>query len=559
MRIRTRSSRNRELLQNATVKLSIHRPRYGPFTLDTQEEILAPNPTGREEFVVKNPATGENITSIYMSNERDARTAIYHANEIFKSGEWSKAPAQMRAGILSNLARSLEERIDEFAQLESMQTGRAIREMKAQMSRLPEWLDYYAGLLRTRQDFIAPTHGKLLNYVQRVPLGVVAQITVSSQCTLRDDDDVIENLQPFNHPLLIALKKIVPALAAGNSVIVKPSELAPISVLEFAEMVVAEGVPPGVLSVLPGYGRTIAKTLASDPFVRKVDITAGTSTGRTLGGIVGSNLASFTAELGGKAPIVVFNDADPISAANGAAFACFVASGQTCVSGTRLIVQDKIYDEFMRLFMQKVHIIRAGMGNPLNPACTMGPIISSRQLEHIENMVQRPGVGKILAGGQRLTGKSALDDFNFSKGSFFPPTVIADVATEDDLWREEIFGPVVVVKRFEASSLLPFNALDTDTRAAIARIWTRDVSRAHQVASEIEAGIVWVNTHHRNDPSSPWGGMKESGIGRENGIEALEAYSQSKSTIVNIASVEETRQAQDWFAEDDNTLEKRYG
>ncbi|EMD40926.1 hypothetical protein CERSUDRAFT_80579 [Gelatoporia subvermispora B] len=507
--------------------------------MDTQEEILSPRNVGREEFAVKNPATGEHISTIYMSNERDAKTAIYHANEVFKSGEWSKSPAQMRAAILSNLARSLEERIDEFAQLESMQTGRAIREMRAQISRLPEWLDYYAGLLRTRQDFIAPTHGKLLNYVQRVPLGVVAQIT------------------PFNHPLLIAMKKIVPALAAGNSVIVKPSELAPISVLEFAEMAIAEGVPFGALSVLPGYGRTIAKTLASDPMVRKVDITAGTDTGRILGGIVGSNLAAFTAELGGKAPIIVYNDADPVSAANGAAFACFVASGQTCVSGTRLIVQDKIYDEFMRLFMQKVQIVRAGMGDPMNPQCTMGSIISSRQLERIEKIVQRPGAGKILAGGHRLTDKSSLDGFDFSKGSFFPPTVITDVAIEDDLWREEVFGPVVVVQPFkdDTEGVILANACKYGLGAGI---WTRDLFRAHQVASEIEAGIVWVNTHHRNDPSSPWGGMKESGIGRENGIEALEAYTQSKSTIINTASIEETRQAQDWFAEDDSA-ETRYG
>ncbi|PSS35430.1 hypothetical protein PHLCEN_2v1585 [Hermanssonia centrifuga] len=365
-------------------------------------------------------------------------------------------------------------------------------------------------------------------------------------------------LQPFNHPLFIAVKKIAPALAAGNSVIVKPSELAPVSVLEFAEMAEEAGLPKGVLSVLPGYGATTGKELVSNPIIRKVDITAGTATGRELGAIVGSNLAMFTAELGGKAPIVVFNDADPVSAANGAAFACFVASGQTCISGTRLIVQDEIYDEFMRHFLHKVESIRIRMGHPLNPQSTMGSVISLKQLERIQAIVQRKGkgTGKIVAGGERMTGESALDKFDFSQGAFFPPTVITNVSTEDDLWREEVFGPVVVIKRFseEQEGVRLANACKYGLGAGI---WTQDLSRAHRVAADIEAGLVWVNTHHRNDPSSPWGGMKESGVGRENGLEAYEAYTQSKSTIVNIATAKETREVQDWFAYDGES--RRYG
>ncbi|PCH41451.1 aldehyde dehydrogenase [Wolfiporia cocos MD-104 SS10] len=532
--------RNPPRLPGARVVQRLHRSCYGPFALHTLREGPIPDTTGREEYVVRNPATGEDICTVVMANQNDVQTAIYHAREVLKTGVWSKAPAIQRAAVLSNLARSLQDRIKHFAQLESLQTGRVIREMTAQLGRLPEWLDYYAALLRTHQDFIAPTQGKLLNYVQRVPLGLVAQIT------------------PFNHPLLIAIKKIAPALAAGNSVIVKPSELAPISVLEFAEMSVAAGLPPGVLTVLPGYGRTVGVEIASNPLIRKVDVTAGTETGRALGSIVGKNLAAYTAELGGKAPIVVFNDADIQSAANGAAFACFVASGQTCVSGTRLIVQDGIYDKFMDRFMQKVESVTARMGDPMNPASTMGTVISHRQLERIEKLVQRPGVGTILAGGRRMTGKSSLDDYDFSRGSFFPPTVITDVSTEDDLWREEVFGPVVVVKRFsdERAGIELANACKYGLGAGI---WTSDLSRAHRVSAEIEAGLVWVNTHHRNDPSSPWGGMKESGIGRENGIEALEAYSQTKSTIVNIASAEETREMQDWYAEAEGAQEKRYG
>ncbi|KZT13009.1 aldehyde dehydrogenase [Laetiporus sulphureus 93-53] len=522
---------------NRLVK-ALNRTHYGPFALHTIREGRVPSSADREELVLRSPATGEAICTVVMSSRDDVQKTVYHAHEVYKSGVWSRASHSFRAAVLSNLAREVELNLKEFAKMETLQTGRAIREMNAQLGRLPEWLDYYAALLRTGQDFVAPTQGKLLNYVQRVPLGVVAQIT------------------PFNHPLFIAIKKIAPALAAGNSVIVKPSELTPMSVITFAELAALAGVPPGVLSVLPGYGREIGPELASNPLVRKVDITAGTATGRALGSIVGNNLAAFTAELGGKAPIVVFNDADLQAAVNGAAFACFVASGQTCVSGTRLIVQDEIYDEFIKRFLIKVENIKKRMGNPMNPASTMGTVIGPKQLERIEQLVQRRGSGKIVAGGHRMTGSSPLDGFDLSKGCFFPPTVITDISTEDDLWIEEIFGPVVVVKRFsdEAEGVTLANACKYGLGAGI---WTSDLSRAHRISAEIEAGLVWVNTHHRNDPSSPWGGMKESGMGRENGVEALQAYSQSKSIIVNTASAQETIEQQDWFAETGG--EKRYG
>ncbi|KAJ3847353.1 aldehyde dehydrogenase domain-containing protein [Lentinula lateritia] len=488
-------------------------------------------------FSVLNPANGQVLRSFKPISANDINAAIEDAQKTFNSGIWSKAPAITRSKVLTRLARILEERVPAIAQLESLQTGRTIREMNAQLGRLPDWLDYYAALLRTRQDFIAPTQGKLMNYVQRVPLGVVAQIT------------------PFNHPLLIAIKKIAPALAAGNSIIVKPSEQAPLTVLEFATMALEAGLPPGVVSVIPGFGHTVGKAIVSNPLIRKVDVTAGTETGRALGSIVGSNLAAYTAELGGKAPIVVFDDADLDSAVNGAAFASFVASGQTCVSGTRLIVANQIYDTFLDKFLTKVRSIQARMGNPMNPKSTMGSVISLRQLERIEAMVKRTQ-GRIIEGGQRMSGISDLDGFDFSGGSFFPPTVITDISVEDELWQEEVFGPVVVVKRFtdEAEGVALANASKYGLGAGI---WTTDLSRGHRVAADIEAGLCWVNTHHRNDPSSPWGGMKESGIGRENGLEAFEAYTQSKSTIVNLASSEETRIADDWFAEGNE--DRRYG
>lgn len=509
----------------------LHQERYGPYP------YVDLSGGDREQFPVVNPATGEELCQVVSPTSEDVKIAIQNAQAVFESGVWSKASVIHRSEILSSLARALERRTPEFAIIESLQTGRTIRELNAQLGRIPEWLDYHAALLRTTNAYIAPTQGKLLNYVQRVPLGVVAQIT------------------PFNHPLFIAIKKIAPALAAGNSIIVKPSELAPVTILEFAKLATEAGVPEGVLSILPGLGPTTGKEVVQNPLIRKVDITAGTRTGRNVGSLVGGNLVSFTAELGGKAPIVIFNDADLISSVNGAAFAAFIASGQTCVSGTRILVQNDIYDTFISLFTEKAESIKRRMGNPLNPRSTMGSVISKDSLKRIEDMVMRTS-GKIIMGGGRMTGTSDLDGFDFSNGSFYSPTVIVDIETEDELWKEEIFGPVVVVRRFqdEAEGVALANSCKYGLGAGI---WTSDLSRAHRVAAEIQAGLCWVNTHHRNDPSSPWGGMKESGIGRENGLEAFHAYSQTKSTIINVAPPEETRSLDDWFT--DSPEGKRYG
>ncbi|KAG9118431.1 hypothetical protein FRC07_007066, partial [Ceratobasidium sp. 392] len=508
------------------------RAQYGPHVGGKFIDGAAPSIT------VFNPATNELITNVASASPTDVENAISAAQETFKSGIWSRAPALHRASVLARLARLLEARVPDLAQIESMQTGRTIREMKIQLARLPEWIDYFAALVRTQQGIVAPTHGPLLNYVTRVPLGVVAQIT------------------PFNHPLLIAIKKIAPALAAGNSVIVKPSEARKRGYWD-QQLAVEAGVPPSTLQILPGGPKT-AQAIVSNPLIRKVDVTAGTAAGRAIGATVGKNLASYTAELGGKAPIVIFGDADLEVAVNGAAFACFVASGQTCVSGTRLIVEDSIYDEFVDAFVKKVKSIEERMGDPLNPKSTIGPLISQASLARTEQFISRlPSHTKILTGGARLASPSPLDSFPRSSGYFFPPTVIAGVKTSDELWQEEVFGPVVALTKFSGGESEAIQLANNCKYGLGAGIWTQDVGRAVRVSAGIEAGLVWVNAHHRNDPSSPWGGMKESGIGRENGVEAFDSYTQSKSTIINTSSVKDMREKDDWFA--DSEVEKRYG
>lgn len=377
--------------------------------------------------------------------------------------------------------------------------------MKAQVPSLTRWFKYYAAVIRTEERSVLPTTGMLHNWVDRKPLGVVAQIT------------------PFNHPLLIAVKKIAPALAAGNSVILKPSELTPLTSILLGKLMKEAGLPDGVFSVLPGYGATTGKTLVEHPLISKVDVTGGTPAGRAIGAIAGENLAKYTAELGGKAPLIVFGAADIETAVNGIAFGSFIASGQTCVAATRIIVENSVLPQLVEKLKLKADSISRRMGSPANEASMMGPLISAKQLQNVIVLVDEAvdrGV-TVVSGGQRLSGTSQLDGFDFSKGHFYPPTVLTSGATANILdtriWKEEAFGPAIVVVGFDTEE--EAIALANDSEFGLgAAIWTQDLSQGFRVADEIEAGICWVNTHHRNDPSSPWGGVKSSGVGSENGI-----------------------------------------
>jgi acyl-CoA reductase-like NAD-dependent aldehyde dehydrogenase len=427
--------------------------------------------------------------------------------------------------VLESIAAHLSAHITELIALEVQQTGRAIREMKAQVPSLVKWFKYYAALIRTEERPVLPTSGKLHNWVDRKPLGVVVQIT------------------PFNHPLLIAVKKIAPALAAGNCVILKPSELTPLTSLVLGKLMKEAGLPNGVFSVLPGYGATTGKALVSHPLVKKVDVTGGTASGRAIGAIAGGNLARFTAELGGKAPVIVTKHANLDLAVNGVAFGSFMASGQTCIAATRIIVHEALYPVFLEKLTAKAQSIERRMGSPTNLESMMGPMISQKQLDNVIRLVeQAKSVGcKAVTGGSRLAGTASLDGHDFSKGYFYPPTIITrgtcDIYEDAEIWRHEAFGPVIVVVSYpnngEDLALARANDCEFGLGAAI---WTKDLSEAHRMADQIESGICWsksgsescyvlladtlslVNTHHRNDPSSPWGGIKDSGVGSENGI-----------------------------------------
>ncbi|CAK7210424.1 hypothetical protein SBRCBS47491_000779 [Sporothrix bragantina] len=511
-----------------------------------------------EPILIENPATGEIFASCDSASADDVDDAVRAAHTVFKAGTWSRAPRQTRAEVLEEAARLLTAALPELIALEVRQTGRAIREMQAQVPSLVRWFRYYAALLRTEERPVFPTAGQLHNWADRLPLGVVVLIT------------------PFNHPLLIAVKKLAPALAAGNSVILKPSELTPLSSIRLAALLQEAGLAAGVFSVLPGPGAITAAALAAHPLVRSVDITGGTNAGRALGAIAGRNLARFNAELGGKAPVIVFGDADLTAAINGVAFGAFVASGQTCVAATRIIVEQKVYDQVVKGLQAKAAFIAAHMGDPANPQSAMGPLVSAKQRNHVVELVKEAldsGLAVAAAGGSvdALPATSPLDGFSLTKGYFYPPTILVSPGPHEPpiqnarIWRQEAFGPVIVVVPFADGDEEAALRLANDSEFGLgAALWTQDLSRAFRVSQSIDAGIVWVNTHHRNDPSSPWGaastsaaGGGASGVGSENGLEAYHAYTMPKSTIINYARMDEARASDDWF--NDGGAAVRYG
>ncbi|KAI9346017.1 aldehyde dehydrogenase [Zopfochytrium polystomum] len=497
---------------SAAASVSLFKPSLGLW-IDGKEVAAS---SGRS-IPVENPSTEETLFTIEEADATDVHAAILSSQASFQSGVWSKADVSERYAVLNRIAQALRDRTEEFAERDALQTGRPIREMKTQLGRLPEWLEYFAAVARTHNGYVPPYKGDMVNYVKRVPLGVVAQIT------------------PWNHPLLIAVKKIAPALAAGNSIVVKPSEQAPASVVEFARLCKHAGLPDGVLNVVCGYGGIAGKALSESPLIKKVDLTGGNVAGAAVGSSAGRNLVPMIAELGGKSPLVCFNDADLDAVVNGAAFASFIASGQTCVTASRFIVQSGIHDEFVSRLVAKTKQLKLGL--PLDPTSQIGPVISAGQLAKIEGLV----ANAVRDGAQvAIGGKRASKDL-FAKGHYFEPTVLVGCHPDAEIAQEEVFGPVVVVIKAESEQ----EAVEFANRSRYglaASVWTTDVKRAHRVADKLDVGIVWINGHHHNDPSSPWGGMKESGIGRENSIEAFEEYTQSKSVVVNYGP------ATDWFA-----------
>ena len=467
-------------------------------------------------FAVENPTTKEIVATVAEAREADVDHAVAVAAEAGKA--WGKSSATERFRLLCGLADLIRENWEELARWETLTTGRPVREMGAQVRYIADFYDYFAAAARTAQGDVIPFSGPYHAYVRYVPLGVVGLIT------------------PWNHPLLILTKKLAPALAAGNTVIIKPSEFTPTTTIDLAKLIKQAGFPDGVVNVVPGFGPYAGKRVAENPVIQKVDLTGGTATGKIVAGLAGQHLAVAAMELGGKAPIVVFPDADIEQAVNGAAFAAYIAAGQTCIQGARLIVHEDVYDDFAARLRAKAENIV--MGDPLEEATQMGPVSSCRQYDQVLDYIDQ---GK-KEGATVLTGGAPLSAEPFNQGYYIAPTIFTDVRPEMVIAQEEIFGPVTTMIKFKTEE--EGVAIANDCQFGLgAAVWTRDIVRAHKVAQAIEAGIVWINDHHRIDPALPWGGFKDSSIGREVGLQAYKAYSQTQSIVVKLSD-----EPFDWYA-----------
>ena len=453
-------------------------------------------------FPSYNPTTGDVWGRFALGDKSDVAGAVAAAKQAF--AKWRAISPTRRGRLLMRWADLIHENAEKIGRIETSQNGKLLNEMVLQARIVPDWLYYYGGLADKIEGKVIPLdRTSVLNYTLREPLGVVGVI------------------MPWNSPLFLATMAVAPALAAGNTVVIKPSEVTPASMVEAARLAEKVGIPPGVINVVTG-DRAAGEALIDHPDVAKVAFTGGVEAGRAVGTRAAARFAHFTLELGGKSANIVFPDADLKQAEAGLLAGIFAAAGQTCVAGSRALVHRKLRDDLLEALSKRAAGIR--IGDPLDAATQMGPVASKQQLEKDEGMVKRALAdgAELVFGGQRANPEA------FPNGYFFSPTILANVAPDSFIAQNEVFGPVL--------SVIPFD--DEEEAIAIANgtpfglaagVWTLDIRRAHRVARQLQAGTVWINMYRAMAFNSPFGGYKSSGIGRQNGIEAMDQYLQTKS------------------------------
>ncbi|MDB5714912.1 MAG: aldehyde dehydrogenase [Sphingomonadales bacterium] len=452
------------------------------------------------------PATGTPWARVAFGGPKDIDRAVEAAQAALK-GPWGQMTALDRGVLLRRFADLYQAHAPEMAALESRDSGRAIRESRADVGGHHQWYRWFASLAETRGGTTIPIDSSVHAFTTSVPVGVVGAIT------------------PWNVPMMTTTWKLAPALAAGCTVVLKPAEQTPVTALELARLIEQAGFPPGVVNVVPGYGYSAGARLVEHPGVAKI---AFTGEGRTASAILchgADTLKRFSFELGGKAPHIIFADADIDQAVNAATNSAWALCGQSCALGSRVLVERSVYDRVATAFAERAAKVRVGM--PHNEATHMGPQAHADQLAKTLSYIEigKQEGARLIAGGHRLNGEGLSD------GYFVAPTVFADVSNTMRIAREEIFGPVAVLIPFSDEDEAIAIANDSDYGLA-AGLWTSDIGRAHRVSSQIAAGMVWVNTYRYIRWSTPYGGFKASGWGRENGAEALEGYLQTRTTVI---------------------------
>src|SRR5688572_32520663 len=462
-------------------------------------------------FSTPNPATGQPLAEIAEGDKADVDKAVAAARRAFE-GKWSKMSARDRGRLLYKLSQLIEQNASQLAEIETADNGKPIKEsLYVDPPQVVENFEYFAGWCTKIEGETIPVPGRMFNYTLREPIGVCGQII------------------PWNFPLLMAAWKLAPALAAGNTVVLKPAEQTPVGAMELARLIQEAGFPEGVVNIVPGYGETAGASLAAHPGIDKIAFTGSTEVGKLIARAAAENLTKVSLELGGKAPNIVFADADMDQAVSGAMMGIFFNQGQVCCAGSRLFVEEKVKDEFLEKLKDKAS--RINVGDPMDKGTQMGPQVSEEQLSRIKSYVdvaQKEGA-TMLAGGASPKLEGA-----FQNGYFFQPTISSDVKNQMRVAQEEIFGPVVSVITFRDEDDLIKQANDT-IYGLSAGIWTRDITRAHRFAREIKAGVVWINTFNMFNAASPFGGYKQSGYGREMGRHALDLYTQVKSVWVDLS------------------------
>ncbi len=465
---------------------------------------------GGERFATDNPYTAETWAMVAKGGAADVDKAVKAANRAFTEGPWPALTAGERGNLLYKLAALIEDRMEDLARAELRDNGKAISEVRGQMRTLPPIYRYYAGLAdKVQGDVIPADEHNFLTYTRFEPLGVVAAIT------------------PWNSPLRLLSWKLAPALAAGNTVVAKPSRFTSTSTLELMKLAEEAGIPEGVINVVTGSGSDVGLPLVSHPLVAKISFTGGSEAGLKVYEAAARGNKPVTLELGGKSPNIIFADADMDQAIEGAVAGVFASAGQTCIAGSRLLVEKSVHDEVVERICATANGKR--MGDPMNPETEIGPVATRPQFEKIKRYVkvaQEDGAKLVLGGGQ-AKGK------DFGKGLFFEPTVFTEVDNRMRIAQEEIFGPVLSVIPFEGEDAAVAIGNDIDFGLA-AGVWTRNLQRAHRMAARLKTGTVWINTYRKNTPSVPMGGYKMSGLGREGGIESMRAYLQVKSVWINL-------------------------